>query len=224
MSTYKYGSLNLSHENAGLNVPSIQWLGIRSRDVLAGNGHDEYNGLLRLSARDRKKAVDMLERSEVAQDDRKNEECRRELQVMLMLNVKAEMEILAESEGGVRAWVEKKLLENVISLHADGGLPETRQLADMTLVEDNFPSAQGTEELLLDMHETPEMSAIGEGFPESLQGDEDMLDTHQMANMSLADDGPPSPQMDENLLDTHQLADISRLEGYSPSLEWDEEL
>lgn len=37
-------------------------------------------------------------------------EWRRELQVMLMLNVKAEMELLDEREGGLEDWVEDSLL------------------------------------------------------------------------------------------------------------------
>lgn len=34
---------------------------------------------------------------------------RRELQVMLVLGYKAEMELLGEREGGVEAWLERKL-------------------------------------------------------------------------------------------------------------------
>ena len=223
MSTYKHGSFKLSHENVNLNVPSIQWLGIQSRDVLAENGLDEYNGLLRLSARDRKKAADMLEKSEVLQEGGKEEEWRRELQVMLMLNVKAEMEILAEREGGVKGWVEEKLLENGTTLHADEDLLETHQLADMTLGEDNARSLHADDEFLLDTHETPEMSAVGEGSA-CLQADEDLLEAHDLGTVSHTDEGSPGSYMNENLLDTHQLADMSPAEGDSLSLEWDEEL
>ena len=223
MSTYKHGSFKLSHENAGLNVPSIQWLGIRSRDVIARNGQDDYVGLLRLSARDRKKAADMLESSEVLQEGGKEEEWRCELQVMLMLNVKAEMEVLAEREGGVKGWVEEKLLKNGTSLHADEDLLETHQPADMTLSEDDTPSLQANQELLFDTQEMLEMSAVGEGSS-SLQVDEDLLDTHQMAGMSLAEEDSPFSQLDEDLLETHQQADMSPVEGDFPSLEWDEEL
>lgn len=218
MSTYKHGSFKLSHENAGLNVPSIQWLGIQGRDILAVNGQDEYSGLLRLSARDRKKAVDMLERSEFLQEHGKEEEWRRELQVMLMLNVKAEMEVLAEREGGVRRWVEEKLLENGTSLHADEDLLETHQLADVRLGEEGFSSLQANEEFLLDTHETPKMLTVGEGSP-GLQADEDLLDTHQMAGMSLAEEHSPISQLSGDLLEAHQLAG-----GDCPSFEWDEEL
>lgn len=222
MSTYKHGSFKLSHENPGLSVASMQWLGVRSRDVLAGHGQDEYSGLLRLSARDRKKAADMLERSEVLQEGGKEEEWRRELQVMLMLNVKAEMEVLADREGGVKRWVEEKLLENGAGSHVDEDLLETHQLADMTLGGDDPPSLEANDESLLDTHETPEMSAVGEGSP-SLQADEDLLDSHQMAEMSLADEGSPVSKLEEDLLETHQFADTS-VAGESSSLEWDEEL
>ena len=223
MSTYKHGSLKLSHENAGLNVSSIQWLGVQSRDVLARNGQDDYNGLLRLSARDRKKAADMLERSEVLQQGGKEEEWRRELQVMLMLNVKAEMEVLAEREGGVKGWVEKKLQDNSTILRADNNLLETHQLVDMTLDEDRFPDQEADEEFLLDMHETPEMSAVGEGSP-GLQADEHLRDTHQTGDISLADEGSRMSHLDEDLLEKRHLADVSLIEGDGPSLEWDEEL
>ncbi|KAF6233924.1 hypothetical protein HO173_007754 [Letharia columbiana] len=224
MSTYKHGSFKLSHESAGLNVQGIQWLGVKSQDVLAGNGQNEYNGLLRLSGRNRKKAVDMLERSEMLQEGSKEEEWRRELQIMLMLNVKAEMEVLAEGEGGVKGWVEEKLLANGTSLAADEDLLETHQLADITLGEDRFPSLQANEEdFLLDTHGTPEMSAVGEGSP-SLEADEDLLDTYQMADTAFADEGSPISQLDEDLLETHQVGDMSLAEEDSPGLEWDEEL
>ena len=153
MSTYKYGSLKLSHENAGLNVPSIQWLGVQSRDVLAANEHDEYSGLLRLSARDRKKAADMLERSEVFQEGGGKEKVwRRELQVMLMLNVKAEMEVLADRQGGVKGWVEEKLLENGNSLHAYDDLLAMHQLPEVTLDEMDLPGPQADDDYMLDAH------------------------------------------------------------------------
>ena len=221
MSTYKHGSFNLSHEDASLNVPSIQWLGVRSRAVLAGNGQDDYNGLLRLSARDRKKATDMLERSEVLQEGGKEEEWRRELQAMLMLNVKAEMEVLAEGEGGVKGWVEEKLLEHGTGLDADEDLLETHQLANMTL--DDSPSLQANEELLLD--ETSEMSAHGEDTPSTL-ADDDLHDTNQAVDTSLADESSPisQTQPEERFLETHQLADKSLAEGGHPGFEWDEEL
>ena len=82
-------------------------MGARSCDVL---GMLESNGLLRLSGRDRKKATKMLENNPVIEENGEEPEWRRELQIMLMLNMKAEMEILAEGEQGVVGWVDAKLV------------------------------------------------------------------------------------------------------------------
>lgn len=54
----------------------------------------------------------MLENNAVLKEGGIEPEWRRELQIMLMLNVKVEMEILAERAEGVSGWVEKKLLEH----------------------------------------------------------------------------------------------------------------
>lgn len=112
MSTYKHGSWNLSHENEKLNVPSIRWLGLRSRELLDGTTGGLSEGLLQLTMRDRKKAMKMLERP-LLDEEAEEKEWRRELQVMLMLGVKAEMEILADRAGGICGWVEERLLEEI---------------------------------------------------------------------------------------------------------------
>jgi len=112
MSTYKHGSLALSHENADLNVPSIEWLGLRSRELFNSTTGGMSEGLLRLTTRDRKKAMKILEKP-LLDEDGEEREWRRELQVMLMLGVKAEMEILADRAGGVCGWVEERLLEEI---------------------------------------------------------------------------------------------------------------
>lgn len=111
ISTYKHGSWRLSHENGHLNVPRIQWLGIQSSDLISRNGDDDTAGfgLLRLSIRDRKRAMKMLRKDTWAENGPETE-WRREVQVMLMLNIKAEMEILNERTGGMEAWLEEKLL------------------------------------------------------------------------------------------------------------------
>lgn len=128
MSTYKHGSAALAHEEE-LAVPSIGWLGVRSRDIFpysqrvqedrANNMErsdiatteqvdDDNVGLLRLTPRDRRNAMRMLER-DVLQEGREDD-WRRELQVMLMMGVKAEIQILGN---GVKlgAWVDAKLKE-----------------------------------------------------------------------------------------------------------------
>ncbi|CZT50385.1 related to MEIOTIC RECOMBINATION PROTEIN REC12 [Rhynchosporium secalis] len=98
-STYKHGSASLSHEN-DLAVPSMKWLGVRSCDFL--RNEIDGRGLLRLSERDRRIAVRMLEREgEEAQ--------RRELQVMLLLGVKAEIQILGNGER-LGEWLDGRLI------------------------------------------------------------------------------------------------------------------
>jgi meiotic recombination protein SPO11 len=105
MSTYKYGSVSLAHES-NLAVPSIRWLGVRSWDFL--NTKHEIQGLLSLTARDRKIGMKMLAKSGAEEDG--DEEWRRELQIMLMMNVKAEIQILGNGEA-LGEWLDKKLLE-----------------------------------------------------------------------------------------------------------------
>jgi len=104
MSTYKHGSMSLAHET-NLTVPSIRWLGVRSCDFL--NAQSEIQGLLSLTSRDRKIALKMLAKSV---SEERDEEWRRELQIMLMLNVKAEIQILGNGEM-LGEWLDKKLLE-----------------------------------------------------------------------------------------------------------------
>ena len=112
MSTYKYGSWNLSHERSNMSIPKIKWLGLRSRELLGSNPGEVSEGLLRLSTRDRKKAMKMLEKP-LLNEDGAEQGWRRELQIMLILGLKAEMEILADRAGGVRRWVEERLLEEL---------------------------------------------------------------------------------------------------------------
>ncbi|KAI9725007.1 MAG: hypothetical protein M1812_000283 [Candelaria pacifica] len=110
LSTYKYGSKKMAHENAQLNVPSIRWIGVRSSDLNSESKTSEEQQLLKLTARDRKKAAKMLETKIIAEEGLEAE-WRGELQVMLMLNVKAETQILSEREGGLETWLDDKLRE-----------------------------------------------------------------------------------------------------------------
>jgi meiotic recombination protein SPO11 len=109
MSTYKYGSMALAHENQNLAVPSVRWLGVRSSDIIQGSNN--RTGLLKLSSRDRRIATRMLEKG-IFEEEKGEREWRRELQVMLMLNVKAEIQILSSGEG-LEAWLNTKLLQEI---------------------------------------------------------------------------------------------------------------
>lgn len=95
LATYKHGSFSLRHENADLKIPGIHWLGMKSfSHVRFSSAKDhQYQVLLRLSARDRHRATCMLHRPLLSEHG-KEKEWRRELQVMLMLNIKNEIEIL----------------------------------------------------------------------------------------------------------------------------------
>jgi meiotic recombination protein SPO11 len=93
--------MNLAHES-NLAVHSIRWLGVRSCDFLQTEG--DVQGLLNLTARDRRIALKLLEK-QISDGDR-----RRELQIMLMLNVKAEIQILGGGEA-LGEWLDSKLLQ-----------------------------------------------------------------------------------------------------------------
>ncbi|RAK94266.1 meiotic recombination protein Spo11 [Aspergillus costaricaensis CBS 115574] len=109
MATYKYGSVAFAHENRNLNVPGLHWLGLKIADVVAGADPLGDNKLIRLTKRDRKKVVAMLSRNPIWAADGPEPEWRVELQRMLMLNVKAETEILYDMEGGLTRWLDQKL-------------------------------------------------------------------------------------------------------------------
>ncbi|KAJ4293608.1 endodeoxyribonuclease [Kalmusia sp. IMI 367209] len=123
MSTYKYGSLRLAHEDvthtgaAGPHLPNLQWLGVQSHHInrTPGNGGDtttaalvDAQGIMKLTARDRKKAREMLE-WDVCGEFKAEPAWRAELQRLLMLNLKAEMQILDALPGGLVSWLSKEL-------------------------------------------------------------------------------------------------------------------
>ncbi|TVY13582.1 Meiotic recombination protein rec12 [Lachnellula arida] len=116
LSTYKHGSISLAHE-PGLAVSSVEWLGVRSCDFLGvaaaeGEGVQEARevGLLRLTRRDRRIAAKMLERGDGRVDGEGG--WKRELRVMLMLNVKAEIQVLGNAEA-LGEWLDGKLVDAV---------------------------------------------------------------------------------------------------------------
>lgn len=101
LSTYKYGSKRLAHEGAEVCTPRLQWLGLRG-DHLAQHSDEIHatQGLLPLTVRDRAKAAKMLQQPcWIAGDEQI--EIERELQRMLMLNVKAELQFLDATLGSM---------------------------------------------------------------------------------------------------------------------------
>jgi meiotic recombination protein SPO11 len=124
LSTYKYGSYRLAHEDLAstdtptLSLPNVRWLGLKSahltRPPVFENDSDEIatplhlQGLMRLTARDRTKAQRMLE-WDLCAEDGPEQGWRQELQKMLMCNVKAEMQILDELPMGLVSWLSGEL-------------------------------------------------------------------------------------------------------------------
>lgn len=113
MSTYKYGSLRLAHEGIAssnvpaLSLPNMRWLGVKRQHISQTQVEHadlksvpELQGLMRLTARDRTKATRMLE-WDLFSEAGPEQEWRHEVQTMLMLNVKAEMQILDEIPAGL---------------------------------------------------------------------------------------------------------------------------
>ncbi|KAI9676345.1 MAG: hypothetical protein M1817_000502 [Caeruleum heppii] len=114
LSTYKHGSVALAHENAQLVVPSISWLGLQSRDLQLLDSTVEGLELIRLTVRDRRKAISMLKKGLFAEGGGEPR-WRRELQVMLILNVKAEIQIMSNVDGGLQRWLDRRIMEEFLA-------------------------------------------------------------------------------------------------------------
>jgi meiotic recombination protein SPO11 len=106
MQIYRQGSHSLPNERE-LNVPEMQWLGVRVDDILPDVQDDE--SVLKLTARDRRKAVAMLDWSSSGTIDEVDQECKIELQKMLMLNIKAEMQILEDRPWALERWLDRTM-------------------------------------------------------------------------------------------------------------------
>lgn len=115
LQTYRKGSIALAHESAS-TVPDMKWLGVRLDDVVVGAADDAP--LLPLSPVDRERIRATLAR-QVDGGDAVQQQCFSELQKMLVLNVKAEIQILDERPGGLVQWLERKVWNELALL---GGL------------------------------------------------------------------------------------------------------
>jgi meiotic recombination protein SPO11 len=114
LSNYQYASANLAHESLALPAP-LHWLGLKSADVVreAARDANAAAAVMRLTRRERRRAALMLAREPLCEGPGGavgEPEWRREVQVMLLLNAKAEMQLLEGSErGGLGAWVERRV-------------------------------------------------------------------------------------------------------------------
>lgn len=109
MSTCKYGSIKHLHENARLSLPGLEWLGLKVADAILASESPGANEILSLTTSDRRKILAMLRNNPVWSNDGPEPEWRAELQRMLLLNIKAEIEMLYERDGGLEAWIDRKL-------------------------------------------------------------------------------------------------------------------
>lgn len=109
LSTYRHGSVALCHEHQQLATPRMRWLGLHSRDIVSSASDNACRTLLPMTARDRRKAMKTLGWPAI-DAEHEQYDFRRELQIMLMLNMKAEIEAMDEEEGGLSGWLRMKLV------------------------------------------------------------------------------------------------------------------
>ncbi|KAG7139049.1 Meiotic recombination protein rec12 like [Verticillium longisporum] len=122
MQCYKHGSQSLSHESYVV-LPRLQWLGIRSADLMA-DGQRGADGdrvgvprelpadpaaVMPLSLRDRSCAQRLLASYNEDDADVDDSEYRRELQIMLVLGVKGEIQAV-DDVGNLTRWLDRRLL------------------------------------------------------------------------------------------------------------------
>lgn len=118
LNTYVHGSSSLAHENDHLAVPDMKRLGIRLEDVVRTQSSNtseddeqsEVSGILSMSLRDRRLASSMLASNPAFSEDT-HPDWRRELQCMLFLNIKAEIQILGGAES-LGDWVDERILSS----------------------------------------------------------------------------------------------------------------
>ncbi|KAI3588759.1 Spo11/DNA topoisomerase VI subunit A [Fusarium oxysporum f. sp. albedinis] len=128
---YRHGSERLSHE-ADLGIESLRWLGIRSVHLSRGHTNTSLSNygqpshvsitsiqcrdpVTYLNGRERAAAISTLKKiSLYSPNELEGSELRLELQLMIMLGVKAEIEWLDES-GDLCSWLDGEIGEALIS-------------------------------------------------------------------------------------------------------------
>lgn len=100
---YRVGS-KASAAEGNLSIPEMRWLGIQTGDILS---LADKATLVSLNAKDRNRAARLIETTTVSGGMVAEElrDCRDELQRMLMLNKKAEIEVIGQ---GLSDWVNRR--------------------------------------------------------------------------------------------------------------------
>lgn len=112
LSVYKFGSVALAHENHRLVVHEMKLLGVKNVDLgpLLNESSEANaatdNGIIPLTSHDRKKVKQLLEKGYIWTQ----EDWRCELQRMLFMNLKAELQAIdVDNRGGLEAYLTRKL-------------------------------------------------------------------------------------------------------------------
>lgn len=123
MRCYSHGTKGHAHEKA-TTVPNMQWLGVKSDDLAFRQdatpsygpdinsserrpGASTFESSSTLTLRDRTRAINMIK--EIEEDGTENDrDCRRELQVMLFLGIKAEIQAV-DTTGDMSRWLDEHL-------------------------------------------------------------------------------------------------------------------
>ncbi|KIW45850.1 uncharacterized protein PV06_01561 [Exophiala oligosperma] len=110
MKCYRYGSKAMAREQH-CNLPEMAWIGLKAKDVVNLGDFDDTSMVL--SIRDRTLAVSMLLNRELRDESGSVlpglAKGLIELRRMLMLNRKAEIQILDERSGGLEHWLTARL-------------------------------------------------------------------------------------------------------------------
>ncbi len=96
MSVYCVGSRAMAHDVHNLAVPQLKWLGVLPSDLARYQVPESAR--LPLGSRDKQKAAELLQRDYI----QGNVAWRRELELMVALNCKAEVEGLQGAHAGLR--------------------------------------------------------------------------------------------------------------------------
>lgn len=114
LDVYRNGSKNLAHEKA-YHVPEMRWLGLRPSDQFAPGQND--TATIALTAHDLSKIKSMLVADvESPVNTGLGGECRSALQLMKLLNRKAEMQILEDLPGGIGRWLMQRIEQELSRL------------------------------------------------------------------------------------------------------------
>jgi len=101
---FQYGSLK-SSESINAAIPTARRLGLDREHIKETSNNGNVQKVLPLTARDRRRAIGILNRNkDQTGNTRLND--RLDLQVMLMLNIKAEIQILDDSPNDLESLLE----------------------------------------------------------------------------------------------------------------------